>query len=40
MSNEGNIHILHRLSAINYCVNKILKLLLVQICCTSLYAYV
>jgi hypothetical protein len=25
MSNEGNIHILHRLSAINYCVNKILN---------------
>ena len=30
MSNEGNIHILHRQSAINYCVNKILQLLLVR----------
>ena len=30
MSNEGDIHILHRQSAINYCVNKILKLLLVR----------
>ena len=30
MSNEGYIHILHRQSAINYCVNKILKLLLVR----------
>jgi hypothetical protein len=25
MSNEGDIHILHRQSAINYCVNKILN---------------
>ena len=30
MLNEGHIHILHRQSAINYCVNKILKLLLVR----------
>jgi hypothetical protein len=29
MSNKGNIHILHRQSAINYCV-KNLKLLLVR----------
>ncbi len=26
MSNEGDIHILHRQSASNYCVNKIVKI--------------